>query len=99
MPSNGKVFEDIRFDLCNIGDFKNNTITGFPDLAPFMRAYREDGVLSAVSGLKDKLIPETRGKLDHLLSADQAYIYCLQGSMVCKAMYNIGVVNELNQNS
>jgi len=88
--------DDTRFNLCSIGDFETDTIGNFLKTAPLMRAYREEGILTAVNRLQDKLKPESQEKLDHLLSEKSLVPVAYRGCMICKSLYDLGIVDELN---
>ena len=87
--------EDARFDLCGIGQMREGTIPDFLDNAGLLNCIRTSGILTAVDEHKKDLSPETLKKLEELYSPSSKVSIAYRGCMVCKAMYDIGVVGEL----
>ncbi len=87
--------DDSLFDLCDIGNMKRETIPGFVASHPFMNCIRDEGILSAVDEHKDQLSPETGERLESFLSGGSKVSVAYRGCMVCRALYDIGVIKEL----
>jgi len=87
--------DDPRFDLCAIGEMREGTIPDFLDNAGLLNCIRAEGLISGVNEHKNELTPETRYKLEELYSPSSKVSIAFRGCMICKAMYDIGVVKEL----
>lgn len=87
--------EDSRFDLCSIGEMKPGVLESFLARNPFMNCIRTEGVLSAVEEHRPQLSRETTERLKHLLSPEARVSVAYRGCMVCRALYDIGVIKEL----
>ncbi len=88
--------EDPRYDLCDVGDLKKDTITSFIAGKPAIRSIRREGVVGAVQNNISVLKPETREKLEYLMSDKTSLSIAYRGCMVCKAFYDAGVLDDLN---
>lgn len=87
--------DDPRYDLCNVGEMLEGTIPDFLDEAAIMKCIRTEGILSAVSEHKDELSPETRDKYEYLYAPESKVSVAYRGCMVCKKMYDYGIIKEL----
>lgn len=87
--------EDAAFDLCSIGEMKNDTLEKFNASVPFLKYISRKGVLSAVDMFKERLTPDTRSKLEHLLGPGSRVSVAYRGCMACKALYDVNVISEL----
>jgi len=87
--------DDPRFDLCNIGEMRTGTIPDFLENAGVLNCIRAEGLITAVNDHKKNLTEETREKLEDLFKPSSKVSIAYRGCMVCKALYDIGVVEEL----
>lgn len=87
--------DDARFDLCNIGEMSAGTIPRFLNNAGLLNCIRAEGLLTGIEEHKTDLTPETMDKLENLYAPSSKVSVAYRGCMVCKAMYDIGVVKEL----
>lgn len=87
--------DDPRFDLCEVGEMREGTITDFLDDNHIMKCIRTEGLLSAVDEHKDELSKEAMEKLEHLYSPGSKVAVAYRGCMVCKKMYDYGIIKEL----
>ena len=87
--------DDPRFDLCEVGQMHRDTIPRFLRDASIIRCIRTEGLLSALGEHKDELSAEKRERLDYLYSPDTRLSVAYRGCMVCKKMYEAGIIQEL----
>jgi hypothetical protein len=87
--------DDPRFDLCEVGQMRSDTIEGFLKDASIIRCIRTEGLLSAVNEHKDELSAEKRERLDRLYSPESRLSAAYRGCMVCKRMHEEGIIQEL----
>lgn len=87
--------DDPRFDLCNTGEMSEGTIKDFLDEAHILKCIRTEGILSAVSEHKDELSKERQERLEYLHSPESKVAVAYRGCMVCKKMYDYGIIKEL----
>jgi hypothetical protein len=87
--------DDPRYDLCNVGEMLEGTILIFWMKRAIMKCIRTEGILSAVSEHKDELSPETRDKYEYLYAPESKISVAYRGCMVCKKMYDYGIIKEL----
>ncbi len=88
--------DDPKFDLCNVGEMRSGTIPDFLEEIDILNCIRAEGILSAVDEHKDELSAETRDKLEYMLNTpDQKVSVAYRGCMVCKKMYDYGIIKEL----
>ena len=89
--------DDPRFDLCGIGEMKAGTIDNFLDNAGLLNCIRAEGLLSGIEEHKNDLTPETRDRLETLFITGAGVPVAYRGCMACKALYDVGVISELNE--
>ncbi len=87
--------DDPMYDLCNVGEMRGGTIPDFLEKMDIMNCIRAEGILSAVDEHKDELSKETAEKLDYLYSPEIKLSVAYRGCMVCKKMYDNGIIKEL----
>lgn len=92
--------DDARFDLCQVGQMRDETIAGFLKDASIIRCIRTEGLLSAIGEHVNELSPDKRKRLDYLYSPETYLSVAYRGCMVCKKMHEEGIIQELmNGNS
>lgn len=89
--------DDARYDLCDVGEFSKDMISNFISTKPGIGSIRKQGVVNAVKNSREQLRPETKEKLDFLLSDRSSLSIAYRGCMVCKAFYDIGVLDDMNR--
>ncbi len=87
--------DDPRFDLCEVGQMRSDTISGFLKDASIIRCIRTEGLLSAVNEHKEDLSLEKRESLDRMYSPESRLSVAYRGCMVCKRMHEDGIIQEL----
>lgn len=87
--------DDQRFDLCRIGEMREGTIPDFLNDAGAINCFRAEGLITAIKDHKKNLTKDTREKLEELFRSSSRVSIAYRGCMVCKAFYDIGVVEEL----
>jgi len=87
--------DDPRYDLCNIGEMREGTIPDFLNDAGVLNCFRAEGLITALKDHKKSLKKDTREKLEEFFKPSVKVSIAYRGCMVCKAMHDIGVVEEL----
>lgn len=87
--------DDPRYDLCNIGEMREGTIPDFLNDAGVLNCIRAEGLITSLQDHKKSLKKDTREKLEELFKPSEKLSIAYRGCMVCKAMHDIGVVEEL----
>lgn len=88
--------DDPRYDLCAVGEMLEGTIPDFLEETKFLNCIRAEGILSAVDEHKDELSDEAKDKLEYLYTPGTRLSVAYRGCMVCKKMYDYGIIKELN---
>lgn len=91
--------DDDRYAMCPIGGMRRDTFQAFLSTVPVQRAIRAYGVITAVKNWRQALTPETRDRLDGMLSsaATAMVSVAFRGCMVCRAFYDAGIITDLNR--
>ncbi|MCP4601985.1 MAG: 4Fe-4S cluster-binding domain-containing protein [Proteobacteria bacterium] len=84
-----------KYDLCRIGEMREDTISDFIAERPWLESIRERGVLAAVEEYKGSLSAEVSNKVDQMLSNSTRVSVAYRGCMVCKEFADIGVWEEI----
>jgi len=87
--------DDPEFTLCNVGEMREGTISDFIENYDVLKCIRAEGILSAVDEHKEELSSECRDKLSYLYSKETKLSVAYRGCMVCKKMYDLGIIKEL----
>jgi len=87
--------DDPRYDLCSVGEMRSGTIPDFLENAHILRCIRAEGIISAVNEHRDELSEETRDRLEYLFRPEVKVSVAYRGCMVCKKMYDNGIIKEL----
>lgn len=91
--------EDPFYDIAPIGEMKENSLEEFIAQRPWLESIRTRGLLETVEHYKYCLTPETREKLDNMLSPGYQVSIAYRGCMVCKELAEIGVWNDIRKNA
>lgn len=83
------------FDLCRVGDMRPDTLNGFIDRTPLVQSFREDGLISTVNRLKGRLSQPARDQVEMMFGPDERVSVAYRGCMICKALHDRGVFEEL----
>ncbi len=88
--------DDPKFDLCDVGEMRAGTISDYLEEIDILNCIRAEGILSAVDEHKEELTAETRDKLEYILHTPEMKVsVAYRGCMVCKKMYDYGIIKEL----
>lgn len=88
--------DDARYDLCPIGGMQTETISDFIAQAPAIASMRAQGIVTAMSQLKDSLSPQARDRLQEMYTPTTLVAVAYRGCMLCKELYDRGILQELN---
>lgn len=88
--------DDPEYNICGVGEMNTAAIPDFFDSHPILKCIRVEGVLSAIEEHSEELNADKRAKLDSLYSPETSLAVAYRGCMVCRKMYDYGIIKELN---
>ena len=89
--------EDPSFDIAKLGEIRATAFSDFISTKPFLRDIRSMGVIQAALHHRNRLKPDTKEKLDRLLSPGNHVPVAYRGCMICKMLAEIGVWRDIQE--
>ncbi len=84
-----------EYDLAPIGEMNHLTLKDYINRWPYLKYIRENGILATVEHFRSDLSSLTQAKLSNLYDPDIFLSVAYRGCMVCKALADIGVWEEV----
>ena len=88
--------DDAGYDLCGLGGLRPETLSDFMARVPGIARMRSAGIVTAMRQLKGDLSPQARDRLEDLFAPSTTVSVAYRGCMLCKELYDRGVLRELN---
>lgn len=89
--------DDADYDLCALGALHPESLSGFMARVPAIARMRNIGMVAAIHQLKGYLSPQARDRLEDLFSPMAMVSVAYRGCMLCRELYDRGVLRELNE--
>jgi len=86
-----------QYDLCGLGGLRPDTLSDFMARAPAIARMRNMGIVAAMQQLKGSLLPPTQEKLEELFAPTATVAVAYRGCMLCRELYDRGILRELNE--
>ncbi len=89
--------DDPEYDLCSLGQMREDTLGNFIQERPLLQDIRQYGVISTVRKYQDRLSSEMLEKLENEFGRHTQVSVAYRGCMICKRLKDLGVWGHIEK--